>query len=87
MRAVYNGNSGECLVRWNGVPKRRSYVVQQSIDPIGPDTWQNVPDGEVGKLSLLITGLTTGTAYWFRVITYGTAGFSAPSDPARIMAV
>ena len=87
VRAEYNGNSGEGIVRWDAVSKRRSYIVQQSDDPIGPDTWENVPEGETGKRLLLVTGLSPGRIYWFRVITFGTAGYSAPSDPARIMAV
>ncbi|MBK5284956.1 MAG: fibronectin type III domain-containing protein, partial [Bacteroidia bacterium] len=53
----------------------------------GPDTWETVREGETGKLHLLVTGLTPGNVYWFRVIAFSTAGFSAPSDPARIMAV
>ena len=87
VRVAYNGNSGEVVVRWNGVAKRRSYIVQMSIDPIGVDTWENVPEGETGKISFTVTGLTPGKIYWFRVITYSTGGFSAPSDPAQIMAV
>jgi hypothetical protein len=87
VRVAYNGNSGEAVVRWNGVPKRRSYIVQMSVDPIGVDTWENVPEGETGKISFPVTGLEPGKTYWFRVITYSTGGFSAPSDPAKIMAV
>jgi hypothetical protein len=34
----------------------------------------------------LVTGLTSGKKYWFRVRAVGTAGFSGWSDPAVKMA-
>jgi hypothetical protein len=55
---------------WRGV---QTYVAQQAASPSGPWT-----ECHVGKASsCTVTGLTSGTQFWFQVRAIGTAGPSA----------
>jgi hypothetical protein len=86
VRVVFGLHPGELIVRWGGVPLRSGYKVQMSTDITDPASWTDAPDGDTGKVRLVVDGLTPGTIYWFRVLTKSTAGYSAPSDVAYHMA-
>jgi hypothetical protein len=56
----------------------QTYIAQYATSPNGPWT-----ECYVGKASsCTVTGLTSGTQYWFQVRAIGAAGPSAWSDPA-----
>ena len=56
----------------------QTYIAQQALSPSGP--WTQCYVGKAS--SCTVTGLTSGTQYWFQVCAIGTAGPSAWSDPA-----
>ena len=70
---------------WDKVRGARSYVVQWCADPMSDANWQQA--GISTKSSYLVTGLTAGTKYWFRVAAVGAAGQGPWSDPCAKMAV
>jgi hypothetical protein len=59
----------------------KSYEVQQSTDAAN---WQHA--GVATKSKLTVSGLTTGTKYWFRVRAVGGNATSPWSDPATKVA-
>ena len=56
----------------------QTYIAQQATSPSGP--WTQCYVGKAS--SCTVTGLTSGTQYWFQVCAVGAAGPSAWSDPA-----
>ena len=56
----------------------QTYIAQQATSPSGP--WTQCYVGKAS--SCTVTGLTSGTQYWFQVRAIGAAGPSAWSDPA-----
>ncbi len=56
----------------------QTYIAQQATSPGGP--WTQCYVGKAS--SCTVTGLTSGTQYWFQVSPVGAAGPSAWSDPA-----
>ena len=56
----------------------QTYIAQQALSPSGP--WTQCYVGKAS--SCTVTGLTSGTQYWFQVSAIGAAGPSAWSDPA-----
>lgn len=75
---------GELDLDWDSVRGANSYVIQKSPDPITPTSWQQA--AIVTKSKGTVTGLTSGTKYWFRVAAVGTAGQGPWSDPATRIA-
>ena len=70
---------------WDKVRGARSYVIQFCADPMHDANWQHA--GVSTKSSFIVTGLTAGVKYWFRVAAVGTAGQGAWSDVTCKMAV
>ena len=56
----------------------QTYIAQQALSPSGP--WTQCYVGKAS--SCTVTGLTSGTQYWFQVSAIGAAGLSPWSDPA-----
>jgi hypothetical protein len=86
VRAVYGLHPGEVILRWAGVYGSKEYFVQMSANPVQADSWTDVTRGHTGKNRLVVTGLTPGQVYYFRIFTECTAGTSAPSEVANHMA-
>jgi hypothetical protein len=86
VRVVFGEHPGELIVRWNGVARRSGYKVQMTTDVNSAESWEDLPGGETGQVRLVVSGLTSGTIYWFRVFTKSAAGYSGPSDVAYHMA-
>jgi hypothetical protein len=78
--ATAGDKEGEIDLSWDRVRGARSYVVEQCPDPISASNWKNaaIPT----KSSVSISGLTSGTKYWFRVAGIGATGQGPWSDPA-----
>lgn len=84
LEATAGDYDGQINLRWNKVSKAKSYVVERSLDPPTPTSWTQAV--VVTKAQASITGLTSGTKYWFRVAAVNTTGQSAWSDPATKIA-
>ncbi len=64
---------------WDAIRRGvQTYVAQHSTSPSGP--WTECYLGNAS--SCTVTGLTSGTQYWFQVRAIGAAGPSAWSDLA-----
>lgn len=82
--ATVGDMDGEIDLDWDSVRGATSYVVERSPDPITPTSWQQAI--VVTKSKGTVSGLTSGTKYWFRVAAVGAAGQGAWSDPATKIA-
>ena len=67
-------------LRWQSVKGAKSYQVQAATDITGAGNWQPAASSTKGRS--VISGLTSGTKYWFRVAAIGAAGQSPWSDAA-----
>ena len=61
------------------VEQAKTYTVQQNTDINDPSKWTQI--AIITKTKYLVSGLTSGTKYWFRVQAVGTAGEGPMSDP------
>jgi hypothetical protein len=80
LSAEAGAKEGEIDISWDRVEGARSYVVEQSADPITQTSWKYAAVST--KSSMTISGLTSGVKYWFRVAGVGAAGRGPWSDPA-----
>ncbi len=64
---------GHVWLRWKTVKKRLYYHVEWSTDPNLPGEWPN--STVVSKSKALISGLTPGERYYFRIATCSSKGF------------
>lgn len=78
--ALIGDLDGEIDLDWDSVRGATSYVMQRSPDPPTATSWQSA--GVTTKSKGSVTGLTSGTKYWFRVAAVGAAGQGAWSNPA-----
>ena len=70
---------GAVHLSWDALRRSvQTYIAQQAISPRGP--WTQCYVGKAS--SCTVTGLTSGTQYWFQVSAIDAAGPSAGSDPA-----
>ena len=70
---------GTVDLTWDAIRRGvQSYVAEQATASSGP--WTQCYVGKASKCT--VTGLTSGTQYWFQVKAIGAAGPSAWSDPA-----
>ena len=78
---ITNGDAdGEIDLTWDPVAGAKSYVIEKSVDPVTATSWQH--SSVSTKSSATVSGLTSGTRYWFRVAAVSTGGQSGWSDPA-----
>lgn len=82
--ATVGDNDGELDLDWDSVRGATTYLVQRSLDPPTATSWQQAI--VVTKSKGTVTGLTSGTKYWFRVAAVGAAGQGPWSDPATRIA-
>lgn len=73
-------HEGEISLYWKGVPNARSYAIEASNDPATPTSWTHI--GIATSASKLITNLTSGKRYWFRVAAVSAGGQSGWSEHA-----
>ncbi|HKS30191.1 MAG TPA: fibronectin type III domain-containing protein, partial [Pyrinomonadaceae bacterium] len=72
LNATQGDMEGEIDLSWDKVDRARSYVIEQSTDPVTATSWQHAAVST--KSQTTIDGLTTGTKYWFRVAAVGPQG-------------
>ena len=73
-------HEGEINLFWKSVPNARSYTIEASNDPAAANSWTHV--GIATSASKVITNLTSGKRYWFRVAAVSAGGQSGWSEHA-----
>jgi hypothetical protein len=71
-------SDGEIDTSWNPVSGAQSYILEQSLQGPPNAAWTHVQT--ITKSSHTVTGLTSGTRYWFRVAAVSAGGQSGWSD-------
>jgi len=84
LSATEGDHEGELDLSHNAVKGAKSYEYQQSPDPPTGTSW--VHAAIAVKSSVTISGLISGTRYWFRVRAITSAGPTGWSDPATKIA-
>lgn len=82
--ATEGDHDGEVDAHWNRVKGAKSYLVQRTTTPTDAASWGNPAVSPKSKITL--TGLVTGTKYYFRVAAIGAAGQGAWSEIASQVA-
>jgi hypothetical protein len=78
---LYAGyKDGEVNAAWNSVRGAKSYNVEISTDVNNADAWEFYKTVTRSRCSL--SGFTSGSRIWVRVIPINGEGEGAPSDPA-----
>jgi hypothetical protein len=73
-------HDGEINLFWKAVPNARSYTIEASLDPAAPAGWMHL--GIATSASKVISNLTSGKRYWFRVAAVSAGGQSGWSEHA-----
>lgn len=77
---------GRVELKWDRVAGSSQYLVEMTLtDPVQAETRWTIT-GYSSRSRHEVTDLEPGTYYWFRVLALGSAGKSAFSDPAMVMA-
>jgi Fibronectin type III domain len=76
--ATTGDSDGEIDTSWNSVAGAQSYVVEQSLQAPPAANWTHVQT--TIKSSHTVTGLVSGTRYYFRVAAISAGGQSGWSD-------
>ena len=85
LAATQSDSDGEVDLHWNPIKRGlNSYLIEKTTDPAGQTGWSYAATAT--KSSAAVTGLTSGTRYWFRVAGVGAAGQGPWSDPATKVA-
>ena len=77
-------HAAELDLSYDRVSGAKSYVIEQSPDPPTATSWVHATVST--KSSVTISGLVSGTRYWFRVAAVTSAGQTGWSDPATKIA-
>jgi hypothetical protein len=73
-------HEGEINLVWKPVQNARSYTIESSVDPAAAASWTHA--GIATSASKVITNLTSGKRYWFRVAAVSAGGQSGWSEHA-----
>jgi hypothetical protein len=73
-------HEGEVNLSWKAVPNARSYTIESTQDPATATGWTHV--GVATSASRVISNLTSGKRYWFRVAALSAGGQSGWSEHA-----
>jgi hypothetical protein len=84
LNAAEGDHDGEIDLNWDKSKNAKSYVIERSVDPPTATSWMH--ETVSLKSSTTISGLISGTRYWFRVAAVLTAGQTGWSDPATKIA-
>jgi len=84
LSASAGDREGEIDLAWDRVKGAKSYVLERSPDPPMATSWAQ--EAIVTRSSATVSGLVSGTRYWFRVAAVTSAGQSGWSDPTLKMA-
>jgi hypothetical protein len=81
--AVSSTNPGTVKLKWKPVKRARNYVIQYTAAAVLPPAFhQQVP---VTRTKLVLTGLASGTKYWFRAAAINAAGLSPWTNAVAVV--
>lgn len=80
LTAATGDHDGEILLSWKSVSKAKSYVIESSTDPATVTSWEHA--GIATSATKTISGLKSGTRFWFRVAAVSAGGQSGWSEQA-----
>ena len=75
-----NGSPGVTKLSWPSMSEAKSYLVEQSPDPMTDTSWDQVDTPT--KASCELDGAEPGKKYWYRVAAVNSAGVGPWSGPA-----
>ena len=81
LEVATNGSPGVSKLKWKPVRAAKSYLVEESSEPITPDGWVQVDTPT--KASCEIDGAEPGRVCWFRVAAVNPTGSGPWSEPAK----
>jgi len=81
VKAKPTDTEGKIKLTWKKVDKAASYKVRRSED-VTPKVWQDYPNNTSTDTKVEISGLTSGTKFWWQVVAINASGEGDPSDPA-----
>jgi hypothetical protein len=84
LSASAGDHDGEIDLSWDKLTGAKSYVIEKSSDPPTATSWTHA--GVSTRSAFTVSGLTSGTRYWFRVAAVNANGQSGWSDPAMKIA-
>ena len=84
LSAAAGDHDGELLLWWKPVANAKSYIIETSTDPATVTSWEHA--GVATSATKTITGLKSGTRFWFRVAAVAAAGQSGWSEHATKVA-
>jgi hypothetical protein len=84
LTASEGDHDGTLDLNHDRVKGAKSYVYEMSLDPPTATSWKHAAVS--AKSSVTISGLASGTRYWFRVAAITSTGQSGWSDPATKIA-
>lgn len=71
-------NAGQALVKFNRVPRSRSYLYEYTLDPqLSESSWASLSETRSKKV---ISGLESNKRYYFRITAIGTGNQQMNSD-------
>jgi hypothetical protein len=73
------GTEGKLNLKWKANPKATSYKIEMATGNT-PAEWDDLDT--TTRAAYAVSGLTSGTKYWFRVAAVSSAGTGGWSDPA-----
>ena len=82
--AEFSNVAGTILLKWKASKNAKAYMVWYTTTPDDPESWKFV--NTVSEKQILVSSLSTGQRYWFRVVAVGVRGNSIPCDPATMIA-
>lgn len=84
LNATQGDMEGEIDCSWDKVERARSYIIEVSADPPTSTSWKHAAVSTRSQVT--VSGLSSGTKYWFRVAAVSPQGQSAWSNPAAKIA-
>lgn len=84
LSASAGDHDGEIDLSWDKLAGSKSYVIERSADPPTETSWTHA--GVSTRSAFTVSGLVSGTRYWFRVAAINANGQSGWSDPAMKIA-
>jgi hypothetical protein len=78
VKPIFTGITGTIDLKWKRSKNANAFLVMMSTDPADVSSWTEAAVVATNKAT--VSGLTSGTRYYFQIIALGTGGPSEGSD-------